>query len=437
MNTSQQTRHSDELFAHAREIIPGGVNSPVRAFKAVGGQPRFIERGEGAYLYDVDGNRYIDYVLSWGPLIHGHAHPHVIHAITHTAARGTSYGAPTELEVLLAEMVTAAMPAVEMVRFVNSGTEATMSALRLARAYTRRSKFIKFAGGYHGHADFLLVAAGSGALTLGIPDSPGVPAPTTADTLIAPYNNLSAVESLFQQFPESIAAIIVEPVAGNMGCVPPGPGYLQGLRDLTARFGTLLIFDEVMTGFRVAYGGAQHLYGIAPDLTCLGKIIGGGLPAAAYGGRRDIMNLIAPAGPVYQAGTLSGNPLAMAAGIAQLELLQAPGVYQQLEARSAQLADGVSAAAQAAGVPITQTRVGSMFCTFFTEQPVTDYTSATSSSTEQYARFFQAMLAQGVYLAPSQFEAGFLSLAHHQTEIEQTIQAARNAFANIAAFQEG
>jgi glutamate-1-semialdehyde 2,1-aminomutase len=429
----QNTQRSGELFVRAREIIPGGVNSPVRAFKAVGGQPRFIERGEGAYLYDVDGNRYIDYVLSWGPLIHGHAHPHVIDAITRTTARGTSYGAPTELEVRLAAMVIEAMPAVEMVRFVNSGTEATMSALRLARAYTRRNKIIKFAGGYHGHADFLLVAAGSGALTLGIPDSPGVPQATVADTLIAPYNSLPAVEALFEEFPEDIAAVIVEPVAGNMGCVPPQPGYLQGLRELTARFGALLIFDEVMTGFRVAYGGAQQLYGIAPDLTCLGKIIGGGLPAAAYGGRREIMNLIAPAGPVYQAGTLSGNPLAMAAGIAQLELLQQPGVYEQLEERSARLAEGLGAAAAAAGIPLTQTQVGSMFCVFFTDQPVIDYTTAKTANTERYARFFQAMLAQGIYLAPSQFEAGFLSLAHQEPEIEQTIQAAQIAFAEVAA----
>ena len=429
------TQRSDELFARAREIIPGGVNSPVRAFKAVGGQPRFIERGAGAYLYDVDGNRYIDYVLSWGPLIHGHAHPHVIAAITRTAADGTSFGAPTELEVRLAEMVIAAMPAIEMVRFVNSGTEATMSALRLARAYTGRDKIIKFAGGYHGHADFLLVAAGSGALTLGIPDSPGVPQPTTADTLIAPYNNLPAVESIFQEFPEGVAAVIVEPIAGNMGCVPPEPGYLQGLRDLTTRFGALLIFDEVMTGFRVAYGGAQQLYGISPDLTCLGKIIGGGLPAAAYGGRRDIMNLVAPAGPVYQAGTLSGNPLAMAAGIAQLELLQQPGVYEALETHAAQLTEGIGTAAHAASVPITQTRVGSMFCAFFTDQPVIDYATAKTSNTERYARFFQAMLEQGIYLAPSQFEAGFLSLAHQQDEIERTIQAAQVAFASVAALQ--
>ncbi len=431
------TQRSDALFAHARELIPGGVNSPVRAFKAVGGQPRFIERGEGAYLYDVDGNRYIDYVLSWGPLIHGHAHPHVIEAIARAAARGTSYGAPTELEVRLAEMVIEALPAVEMVRFVNSGTEATMSALRLARAYTGRDKIIKFAGGYHGHADFLLVAAGSGALTLGIPDSPGVPQATTADTLIAPYNNLSAVQALFEEFPDGVAAVIVEPVAGNMGCVPPEPGYLQGLRELTTRFGALLIFDEVMTGFRVAYGGAQQLYGIKPDLTCLGKIIGGGLPAAAYGGRREIMSLIAPAGPVYQAGTLSGNPLAMAAGIAQLELLQQSGVYERLEARSAQLAEGLKEAATAAGIAITQTRVGSMFCLFFTDQPVTDYASAKTASTERYARFFQAMLEQGIYLAPSQFEAGFLSLAHQAQEIEQTIEAARVAFAQLAANRAG
>jgi glutamate-1-semialdehyde 2,1-aminomutase len=431
------SQRSDALFAHARELIPGGVNSPVRAFKAVGSQPRFIERGEGAYLYDVDGNRYIDYVLSWGPLIHGHAHPHVLEAIARTAARGTSYGAPTALEVRLAEMVIEAMPAVEMVRFVNSGTEATMSALRLARAYTGRNKIMKFAGGYHGHADFLLVAAGSGALTLGIPDSPGVPQATTADTLIAPYNSLSAVQALFEEFPDSIAAVIVEPVAGNMGCVPPEPGYLQGLRDLTTQFGALLIFDEVMTGFRVAYGGAQQLYGITPDLTCLGKIIGGGLPAAAYGGRREIMSLIAPVGPVYQAGTLSGNPLAMAAGIAQLELLQQSSVYEQLEARSAQLAEGLKEAAAAVGIAVTQTRVGSMFCLFFTDQPVTDYASAKTASTERYARFFQAMLDQGIYLAPSQFEAGFLSLAHQAQEIEQTIEAARAAFAQLAADQVG
>ena len=428
---SMNSERSRDLFERAREVIPGGVNSPVRAFQAVGGQPRFIARGEGAYLSDVDGNRYLDYVLSWGPLIHGHAHPQVIAAITRTAALGTSYGAPTELEVRLAEMVIEAMPAVEMVRFVNSGTEATMSALRLARAYTRRNKIIKFAGGYHGHADFLLVAAGSGALTLGIPDSPGVPQATTADTLIAPYNSLHAVEELFNKFPDSIAAVIVEPVAGNMGCVPPQPGYLHGLRDLTARFGALLIFDEVMTGFRVAYGGAQERYGMRPDLTCLGKIVGGGLPAAAYGGRREIMCLVAPAGPVYQAGTLSGNPLAMAAGIAQLELLQQPGVYEQLEARSARLAEGIGEAARAVGVAITQTRVGSMFCTFFTDQPVIDYTTAKTASTERYARFFQSMLDQGIYLAPSQFEAGFLSLAHHEPEIERTIEAASVAFAQV------
>jgi glutamate-1-semialdehyde 2,1-aminomutase len=432
-----QTQRSEALFAQARELMPGGVSSPVRAFKAVGGTPRFIARGEGAYLFDVDGNRYIDYVLSWGPLILGHAAPSVVAAIQQAAARGASFGAPTEAELRLAELIVAAMPSVEMLRFVNSGTEATMSALRLARAYTKRTKIIKFAGGYHGHADMLLVAAGSGALTLGTPDSPGVPPGATRETLVAPYNDTAAVEILFAHYPDEIAAVIVEPVAGNMGCVPPAAGFLEGLRALTRDRGALLIFDEVMTGFRVAYGGAQTLSGIAPDLTSLGKIVGGGLPAAAYGGRREIMELVAPSGPVYQAGTLSGNPLAMAAGIAQLEALRAPGVYERLEHLSARLADGFATAARAAGVAICQTRVGSMFCTFFTDEPVTDETSAKRSDTHAYATFFHAMLEAGVYLAPSQFEAGFLSFAHSDEDIARTVQAAGHAFACVASERAG
>jgi len=428
-----QHERSEALFARARQVIPGGVNSPVRAFRAVGGQPIFIERGEGAYLFDVDGNRYIDYVGSWGPLILGHAHPQVVAAVTAAAQRGTSYGAPTEAEVWLAELVIAAVPSIELVRFVNSGTEATMSALRVARAYTGRNKIIKFAGGYHGHADMLLVAAGSGALTLGTPDSPGVPPAATAETLVAPYNDLAAVQELYARFPDEIAAVIVEPVAGNMGCVPPVPGLLQGLREVTQAHGSVLIFDEVMTGFRVAYGGAQALYGVTPDMTCLGKIVGGGLPAAAYGGRRDILSLVSPAGPVYQAGTLSGNPLAMAAGAAQLEMLREPGVYERLDRLSATLAEGIGAAARAAGVPLYQTRVGSMFCAFFTEGPVTDEATAKQSDTRAFATYFRAMIEQGVYIAPSQFEAGFLSLAHSDADIAHTIAAARVAFGRVAA----
>jgi glutamate-1-semialdehyde 2,1-aminomutase len=428
-----RTTHSAELFEQARAVIPGGVNSPVRAFRAVGGQPLFIARGAGAHIFDADGNRYIDYVGSWGPLILGHAHPRVVEAVERAARDGTSFGAPTEAEIRLAELVVEAVPSIELVRFVNSGTEATMSALRLARAYTGRECIIKFAGGYHGHADMLLVAAGSGALTLGIPDSPGVPAGATATTLVLPYNDADAVDGLFAARGAEIAAVIVEPVAGNMGCIPPLPGFLARLRATTAAAGALLIFDEVMTGFRVAYGGAQAVYDITPDLTCLGKIVGGGLPAAAYGGRRDIMALVAPSGPMYQAGTLSGNPLAMAAGAAQLELLRAPGTYERLDTLTATLTEGIAAAAHAAGVPLYTTRAGSMFGEFFTPGPVVDEATAKRSDTTAFATFFHAMLERGVYLAPSQFEAGFVSLAHDEALIGETVAAARAACAAVAA----
>lgn len=426
-----KTNRSQTLFETAQRYLPGGVNSPVRAFRAVGGTPPFIVRGQEAWIEDVDGNRYVDYICSWGPLILGHAHPHVVEAVRKAADRGTSYGAPTEAEVTLARMVVEAVPSIEMVRFVNSGTEAVMSALRLARAYTRRDKIVKFAGGYHGHADLLLAEAGSGLATLGLPASAGVPPAVVADTLTAPYNDLAAVEQLFRANPEQIAAVIVEPVAGNMGVVPPKPGFLEGLRQLTSEHGALLIFDEVITGFRVAYGGAQTLYNVTPDLTTLGKIIGGGLPVGAYGGRREIMELVAPLGPMYQAGTLSGNPLAMAAGIATLEVLQKPGTYEQLDALATQLAEGLGQAAQAAGVPVRQTRVGSMMGFFFTSEPVVDYASAKTSDTGRYARYFWGMLEQGVYLAPSQFEAAFISLAHGEMEIGHTLAAAREVLRQI------
>ena len=375
------TLNSERLFAEAQQLIPGGVNSPVRAFRSVGGTPRFIDRAEGPYLFDADGNRYTDYVLSWGPLIHGHAPVAVVAAIRAQAACGTSFGAPTELELTLARLINAAMPALQMLRFVNSGTEATMSALRLARAFTGRSKLIKFEGGYHGHADLLLAQAGSGLATLGLPDSVGVPPATVADTLTAPYNDLEALARLFEANPNQIAAVIVEPVAGNMGVVPPRDGYLHGIRALTREHRALLIFDEVITGFRVGPGGAQALYGVEPDLTCLGKIIGGGLPVGAYGGRRDIMQMVAPSGPVYQAGTLSGNPLAMAAGIATLNSLKDVRVYAELDRLADALCEGIAAAARAARIPIRQNRVGSMFTTFFTETPVQNYASAKTSDT--------------------------------------------------------
>ncbi|HEX9017654.1 MAG TPA: glutamate-1-semialdehyde 2,1-aminomutase, partial [Anaerolineaceae bacterium] len=375
---------SQAFFTEALQRFPGGVNSPVRAFRAVGGQPLFIDHGQGPYLYDVDGNRFIDYVLSWGPLILGHAQPQVVSAIAETAARGTSFGAPSVLELRLAALIQALMPTIEMLRFVNSGTEATMTALRLARAFTGRRKIIKFEGCYHGHADMLLVKAGSGVATLGLPDSPGVPAGSTADTLVAGFNDLTEVQAIFDQFGAEIAAVIVEPVAGNMGVVPPAPGFLEGLRQVTRASGALLIFDEVMTGFRVHLSGAQALYGIQPDLTTLGKVIGGGLPVGAYGGRRDIMQMVAPAGPMYQAGTLSGNPLTMAAGVVTLDALRAPGVWDRLEQRAGQLGQGICDAAEAAGIPVSVQRVGTMFTTFFTSQPVTNWDSAKQADTRRY-----------------------------------------------------
>ncbi|MDQ5835596.1 MAG: glutamate-1-semialdehyde 2,1-aminomutase [Acidobacteriota bacterium] len=426
---AQQT--SEELFARAVELMPGGVNSPVRAFRGVGGTPRFIAEARGATMTDVDGRTYVDYVGSWGPMILGHADPEVIDALRAALARGTSYGAPTKLEVEMAEEIIDAVPSVEMVRMVNSGTEATMSALRLARGATARNKIVKFEGCYHGHGDSLLVKAGSGVATLGLPDSPGVTSSVAHDTITAPFNDAAALEQVFDEHGADIAAVIIEPVVGNMGCVPPRQGYLQHLRDITTRHGALLIFDEVMTGFRLARGGAQELYEITPDLTTLGKIIGGGLPVGAYGGRRDIMEQIAPAGPVYQAGTLSGNPLAMTAGLATLRRLRDRAIYERLEQAGQRLCEGLSEAAREAGVATVTNRVGSMFTTFFNASPVNDWPSAARSDRVLYGKFFHAMLDAGVYLAPSQFEAAFIGVAHTDELLDKTVEAARKAFRSL------
>jgi glutamate-1-semialdehyde 2,1-aminomutase len=426
-----KTSRSAKLFTEAQQLIPGGVNSPVRAFRSVGGQPRFIARAKGSRLYDVDRNAYIDYVLSWGPMILGHAHSAVIASIKKAAGQGTSYGAPTELEVSLAREIRSAFPSMEKIRLVSSGTEAAMSAIRVARGFTKRNGVMKFEGCYHGHSDYLLAKAGSGLATLGIPDSPGVPDDFVKHTLTAPYNNIRTVQQLITTHRHQLACVILEPIAGNMGVVPPAPEFLSALRQLTAQHDILLIFDEVISGFRVNYGGAQALYGITPDLTVLGKIIGGGLPVGAYGGRKEIMDLIAPVGPVYQAGTLSGNPLAVSAGLATLKQLRVKGVYKQLEQRSSALAKGFGEAAKKAGVPVTQTRVGSMLTTFFTSGPVVDWNTAKQSDTKRYGQFFHHMLEQGVYLAPSQFEAAFLSTAHSARDIEKTIRSAHAAFKKL------
>lgn len=425
---------SDDLFAKARLVIPGGVNSPVRAFNGVGGTPRFIERADGAYIFDADGQSYVDYIGSWGPMILGHNAAVVREAVIEAAERGLSFGAPTASEVTMAEKVKELVPSMELTRMVNSGTEATMSAIRLARGFTHRDKILKFEGCYHGHADCLLVKAGSGALTLGQPNSPGVPADFAKHTLTATFNDLDSVKAAFAAAPGDIACIIVEPIAGNMNCIPPADGFLQGLRDICDQYGALLIFDEVMCGFRVALGGAQQRYGVTPDLTTLGKIIGGGMPVGAFGGRREVMDHLAPTGPVYQAGTLSGNPIAMAAGLATLTALSAPGLHEKLEASTKSLVDGLQAAADKHGIPFTTTQVGAMFGFFFTtEKNITRYEQVMQCDSEAFKRFFHLMLDQGVYLAPSAFEAGFMSLAHGEKEIAHTLAAADSAFAAMKA----
>lgn len=433
MSAIQQpsTNNSEKLFRRAVELLPGGVNSPVRAFRGVGGTPRFISRAHGPFLVDADNRTYIDYVGSWGPIILGHADPEVMAALSDALTRGTSYGAPTELEVLMAEEIIDAVPSIEMVRMVNSGTEATMSAIRLARGVTGRTQIVKFEGCYHGHGDSMLVKAGSGVATLGLPDSPGVPPALARETLTVPFNNAPALAAVFEK-QHDIAAVIIEPVVGNMGCVPPAENYLQQVRQITEQHGALLIFDEVMTGFRLARGGAQELYGVTPDITTLGKIIGGGLPVGAYGGKRSIMENVAPAGNVYQAGTLSGNPLAMTAGLTTLRRLRDRTIYEKLDQAGKHLCDGLSEAARQSGFATITNRVGSMWTSFFTDQPVFDWTTASRSNRETFARFFHAMLDEGVYLAPSQFEAGFISITHTPEIIERTIQAAHQAFRKIS-----
>lgn len=430
-STSLKTTKSEEIFAAAQKLMPGGVSSPVRAFKSVGGQPIVFDRVKGAYIWDVDGNQYIDYVGTWGPAICGHAHPDVISALHEALEKGTSFGAPSVLENVLAEMVIDAVPSIDMVRFVNSGTEACMSVLRLMRAFTQRDKIIKFEGCYHGHADMFLVKAGSGVATLGLPDSPGVPKTTTSNTLTAPYNDLEAVKALFAQNPDEIAGVILEPVVGNSGFVVPDAGFLEGLRELTKEHDALLVFDEVMTGFRLAYGGAQEKFGVTPDLTTLGKVIGGGLPVGAYGGRKDIMSMVAPAGPMYQAGTLSGNPLAMTAGIKTLELLQKPGTYETLDKITQQLSEGLLKIAQEAGHQVCGGHISAMFGLFFTQGPVRSYDDAKKSDLAKFGRFHRGMLERGIYLAPSQFEAGFTSLAHSEEDIERTLAAAKDVLSTV------